>query len=84
MISYSFEILTTVQMKGHKIEKTRDYEVKVLVRKDEKTIFNDVVKVRKNVQGVYPDTGLINKKIKSAATKKELLDKLKTYVKNAR
>ncbi len=84
MVSYSFEILKAMQIKGHKIEKTKDYEVQVLVKKDEKTLFNDVVKVRKNVQGVYPETELINKKIKSAATKKELLEKLKAYIKKAR
>ena len=84
MVSYSFEILKATQMKGHKIEKTKDYEVQVLVKKDEKTVFNEVVKVRKNVQGIFPETDLINKKIKSAAAKKELLEKLKAYIKKAR
>ncbi len=84
MTDYSFEILTATQMKGHKIEKTKDYEVKVVVKKDDKTLFNDVVKVRKNIQGVYPEIELINKKIKSASAKKELLDNLKQYIKKAR
>ncbi len=84
MADYSFEILKATQMKGHKIEKTKDYEVKVVVKKDDKIMFDDVVKVRKNTQGVYPETELINKKIKSASAKKELLDNLKQYIKKAR
>ncbi len=84
MVSYSFEILKATQIKGHKIEKTKDYEVQVVVKKDEKIVFNDVIKVRKNTQGVYPETELINKKVKSAAAKKELLEKLKAYIKKAR
>lgn len=84
MVSYSFEILKATQMKGHKIQKTKDYEVQVVVKKEDKTVFNDVVKVRKNTQGVYPETDLINKKIKAASAKKELLEKLKEYIKKAR
>ncbi|NLO21785.1 MAG: hypothetical protein GX119_07270 [Syntrophomonadaceae bacterium] len=84
MINYSFEIVKAEQIKGHKIAKTKDYQVKVLVKKDEKTIFDEVVNVRKNVQGIFPEMDLINKKIKAASTKKELLDQIKSFVKKAR
>ena len=50
-----------------KIAKTKDYE-EVLVRKDGKR-FDEVVNVRKNIQGIFPETDLINKKIKSAPLK---------------
>lgn len=84
MIDYSFEIVKAEQIKGRKIAKTKDYEVKVLVRKDGKTIFDEVVNVRKNIQGIFPEKDLINKKIKSASTKKELLDQIKAFIKKAR
>jgi hypothetical protein len=84
VIDYSFEIVKAEQIKGRKIAKTKDYEVKVLVRKDVKTIFDEVVNVRKNIQGIFPETDLINKKIKSASTKKELLDQIKAFIKKAR
>jgi len=84
MTDYTFEIQSVTQMKGHKIEKTKDYEVKVLVKKDNKVLFKDVVKVRKNILGVYPEMDKINKKIKSASIKKELLGNLKEYVKKTR
>jgi transposase len=42
------------------------------------------VNVRKNIQGIFPETDLINKKIKSASTKKELLDQIKAFIKKAR
>ena len=47
MIDYSFEIVKAEQIKGRKIAKTKDYEVKVLVRKDGKTIFDEVVNVER-------------------------------------
>ncbi len=84
MAEYNFEILNATQMKGHKIEKTKDYEVRVLVKKDDKMVFNEVVKVRRNIQGIFPEMDLINKKIKSASAKKELVDKLKQFIKKAR
>lgn len=84
MSSYDFEILSVNQIKGHKIEKTKDYEVKVIVKKDDKELLNEVIRVRKNAIGVYPETEIINKKLKSSAMKKEVTEKLKEYVKKAR
>lgn len=84
MINYSFEIVKSEPIKGHKIAKTKDYQLRVLVKKDDKTIFDEVVNVRKNVQGIFPETDLINKKIKAASAKKELLEQIKAFIKKAR
>lgn len=84
MSSYDFEILGVNQLKGHKIEKTKDYEVRVVVKKDDKELLNEVIRVRKNAIGVYPETEIINKKLKSSTMKKELLEQLKEYIKKAR
>jgi len=81
LLNYHFEIVKTTPLKGHKIEGTKDYETRVKIEKDEKTIFDEIVVVRKNKEGVFPDLALVNKKIAAASTRRELTEKLKEYFK---
>jgi hypothetical protein len=81
LLNYHFEIIKTTPLKGHKIEGTKDYETKVKIEKDEKIIFDEVIVVRKNKEGVFPDLTLANKKIAATSTRRELAEKLKEYFK---
>lgn len=81
MLRYEFEIMHVNQLKGKKIEGTRDYEVKVEMMNDDNVIFQDTVRVRKTTAGVFPDEDLLSRKIKSASLKKDLIQKLKEFVK---
>ena len=82
MLNYHFEIVKTIPLKGHKIEGSKDYETRVKIEKDGKTIFDEVIVVRKNNEGVFPDLALINKKIAAASTRRELIEKIKEYFKH--
>ena len=84
LLKYHFEIIKTTPLKGHKIQGTKDYETKVTIEKDDKLIFDEVVMVRKNKEGIFPDMTLANKKITAASTRRELAEKLKEYFKRAK
>lgn len=81
MINYDFEILKTIPLKGHKIAGTKDYETNVRVIKDEKDLFNEIIMVRKNKSGVFPEMDIINEKISSPSLKKDLNKHLKEFIK---
>ncbi len=81
MLRYHFEIVKTTPLKGHKIAGSKDYQTKVTIEKDDKLIFDEVITVRKNKVGVFPDLTLAGKKIPAASTRRELEEKLKEYFK---
>lgn len=84
MLNYKFEIINAIPLKGHKIEGSKDYETRVTIEKDGKVIFNEMIKVRKNLEGVFPDQDLIRKKVAAVSTRKELVEKLKEYFKHVK
>jgi hypothetical protein len=84
MTKFDFEILKTEVLKGHKIAGTKDYDTRVIITRDDRVIFNDVLKVRKSKSGIFPETDFIKKKISAAAIRKELVDELKEYFKKVR
>jgi len=81
LLTYHFEIIKATPLKGHKIQGTKDYETKVTITKNEKLIFDEVITIRKNKEGVFPDLTLAGKKIAAASTRRELEEKLKEYFK---
>jgi len=81
LLKYHFEITNATPLKGHKLRGTKDYETKVTIEKDGKLIFDEIIMVRKNKEGVYPDLTLANKKIAAVSTRRELADKIKEYFK---
>jgi hypothetical protein len=81
VLKYNFEILKTTPLKGHKLQGTKDYETQVTIEKDDKLIFDEVVQVRKNKEGVFPDLSMANKRIAAASVRRELAEKLKEYFK---
>lgn len=81
MYKYEFEILNVKQLKGKRIEGTRDYDLKVTVSTANEVIFRETVRVRKTSNGVFPEEEIISKKIKSAALKKEIIQEIKAYIK---
>lgn len=81
MLKYHFDIIKATPLKGHKLQKTKDYETKVTIEKDGQLIFDEVIMVRKNIKGVFPELTEVNKKIASVAIRKELTDRLKEYFK---
>jgi len=81
LLKYHFEIIKSTPLKGHKIEGTKDYQTKVTIEKDDKLLFDEVIMVRKNKEGVFPDLTLAGKKIAAASTRRELEEKLKEYFK---
>ena len=82
MLNYHFEIVKATPLKGHKLEGAKDYATKVRVEKDQKIIFDEVIVVRKNKEGVFPDLDLINKKIAASSTRRELTEKIKEFYKH--
>lgn len=84
MTKFEFEILKTEVLKGHKIAGTKDYDTRVIITKDNREIFNDVLKVRKSKSGIFPETDVIKKKISSVAIRKEMVDEIKEYFKKVR
>ncbi len=84
MVEYKFEIIEAKPLKGHRIERTTDYGTRVCISKDGKVVFDDVLMVRKNALGVFPDEADIKKKIKTPAMRKELVERLKEYYKKVR
>lgn len=79
MIKYKFEVIEVKPLKGHKIEGSKDYRIKVLITKAENVVFDGVIVVRKNLEGVFPDTDGI--KLVPASLRKEVTKELKEYVK---
>lgn len=80
-MNYHFEILKTIPIKGKKLEGAKDYETRVQVTKDDNSIlFDEVILVRKNKAGIFPDTDTF-KKIKSEAARRELLHNIKEHFK---
>lgn len=84
MLNYKFEIINTIPLKGHKIEGSKDYETRATIEKDGKVIFNEIIKVRKNLEGVFPDQDLIRNKVAATSTRKELVEKIKEYFKHVK
>jgi len=83
LLTYKFEILNSTPLKGMKIAGSKDYETRVTVEKDHKVIFNEIIKVRKNKEGVFPDLDPI-RKISAVSTRKELIEKIKEYFKRVK
>ncbi len=81
MYKYEFVVLSVNQLKGKRIEGTRDYDLKVRVSKAEEVVFEETIRVRKTSNGVFPEEELITKKIKSPSLKKELIQEIKAFVK---
>jgi hypothetical protein len=81
VFKYEFAVLNVTQLKGKRIEGTRDYDLKVRVTKADEVIFDETVRVRKTTNGVFPEEEIISKRIKSPTLKKELIQEIKTYVK---
>lgn len=84
MLKYDFAIIKTEALKGHKIAGTKDYETKVVITRDDKVIYDGIIKVRKSKSGTFPETDVIKDKISSVAIRKELIDRLKEYFKKVR
>ena len=80
MIDYHFHILEGNSLKGHFLAGTKDYKVQVKVDKDGEIIFDQVVMVRKNKEGAYPDAEALKDKRLSPRIQKELQKKLKEYI----
>jgi hypothetical protein len=81
VFKYEFVILNVTQLKGKRIEGTRDYDLKVRVTRADELVFEETVRVRKTVNGIFPEEEIISKKIKSQTLKKELIQEIKAYVK---
>jgi hypothetical protein len=83
-VNYHFEVLKTTPVKGKKLEGAKDYETRVKVLKDDNSvIFDEVILVRKNKAGVFPETDSF-KKLKSESARKELLNRIKEYFKKVK
>lgn len=82
MVKYDFSVLEVKPLKGHKIEGTKDYVTKVLVSKGEKVLYDGTIRVRKNMEGVFPDMDAI--KTLPASLQKDLSKNLKEYIKKAK
>jgi len=84
MLNYHFEIVKVNPIKGHKIAGTKDYETKVVIQKDEKLLYEGMIMVRKNKEGVFPDVDGVKDKSLSPSIRRELTKNLKEYIKKAR
>ncbi len=84
MLNYHFEIIKSTPLKGQKIAGAKDYDTQVRIEKDGKIIFNELIIIRKNKEGVFPDLDLIRNKISAASVRKELVEKIKEYFKRVK
>lgn len=84
MLNYHFEIVNVNPIKGHKIAGTKDYETKVIIQKDEKLLYEGMILIRKNKEGVFPDVDGVKDKNLSQDTRRELTKKLKEFIKKAK
>lgn len=83
-MNFHFEVLKTTPIKGKKLEGGKDYETRVKVLKDDNSVlFDEVILVRKNKAGIFPDTDPI-KKIKAEAVRKELIHSIKEHFKKVK
>lgn len=78
-----FEVLKTTPIKGKKLEGAKDYETRVKVTKDDKLIFDDVLLVRKNKAGIFPDPDAF-KKIKTESVRREIISIIKEHFKKVK
>lgn len=81
MVEYLFEVVNVTPVKGQKLAGSKDYDTRVVVRRNGKMIFDQVIRVRKNRAGIFPDPEPIRKKIAAPALQKELTEKIKTFIK---
>ena len=81
MADFKFGVEKVQPVKGHKLEGSKDYDVKVTIDQDKKIIFDGVIIVRKTKGGVFPDSTAINKLIKDSTIKKQLEAKIKQFIK---
>ncbi|CFX83586.1 Uncharacterized [Syntrophomonas zehnderi OL-4] len=84
MLKYHFEIMRSTPVKGKKITGSKDYDTRVTIEKDGKIIFNEMIVVRKNKEGVFPEMDPIRNNIAAASIRKELVEKLKEYFKKVK
>ena len=78
-----FEVLKTTPIKGKKLEGAKDYETRVKVTKDDKLIFEEVLLVRKNKAGIFPDPDAF-KKIKTESVRREIISIIKEHFKKVK
>ncbi len=78
-----YDILKTIPIKGKKLEGAKDYETRIKAVLDDKIIFDEIVMVRKNKAGVFPETDSF-KKIKKESVRRELINKIKTHFKKVK
>lgn len=81
MAEFKFNVEKVQPVKGHKLEGTKDYDVKVTIDQNKKVVFDGVIIVRKTKGGVFPDLTAINKLIKDSAIKRQLEARIKQFVK---
>ena len=78
-----FEVLKITPIKGKKLEGAKDYETRIKAVIDDKVIFDEVILVRKNKAGVFPETEPF-KKIKREADRRDLTNAIKAHFKKIR
>ena len=78
-----YDILKTIPIKGKKLEGSKDYVTRIKAVLDDKIIFDEIVMVRKNKAGVFPETDSI-KKIKKESVRRELINDIKTHFKKVK
>lgn len=78
-----FEVLKTTPLKGKKLEGAKDYETRIKVTKDDKLIFDEVLLVRKNKAGIFPDPDAF-KKIKTESVRREIISITKEHFKKVK
>jgi hypothetical protein len=81
VFKYEFAVLNVTQVKGKRIEGTRDYDLKVRVTRADEVVFDETIRVRKTLNGVFPEEEAISRKIKSPSLRKDLIQEIKTYMK---
>jgi len=81
VFKYEFVVLNVTQPKGKRIEGTRDYDLKVRVTKADEVVFEETIRVRKTLNGIFPEEETISRKIKSPSLRKDLIQEIKTYMK---
>jgi len=78
-----FEVLKATPVKGKRLEGAKDYETRIKVTKDDKLIFDEVILVRKNKAGIFPDPDAF-KKIKTESARREIINMIKEHFKKVK
>lgn len=78
-----FEVLKTTPVKGKKLEGAKDYETRIKVTKEDHVLLDEVIVVRKNKAGIFPDTDAF-KKIKAESVRKEIINMIKDHFKKVK